>query len=67
MTLELGMRFLLDWFEDCYWNWDPQRYPSRKAHHLARCQWQIHFYQHLMQIGLPLPESTRARAATEVF
>ncbi|MEN9222131.1 MAG: phosphotransferase [Thermostichus sp. BF3_bins_97] len=62
ITLELGMRFLQDWFEDSYWNWDPQRYPSRKAHNLARCQQQIRLYQHLIQLAPQLLESIRALA-----
>ncbi len=60
ITLELAMRFLQDWFEDCYWNWDPERYPSRKAHNLARCQQQIRLYQHLTQLAPQLLESIRA-------
>ncbi|MEN9226766.1 MAG: phosphotransferase [Thermostichus sp. HHBFW_bins_43] len=65
ITLELGMRFLQDWFEDSYWNWDPQRYPSRKAHNLARCQQQIRLYQHLTQLAPQLLESIRALSEGE--
>jgi Ser/Thr protein kinase RdoA (MazF antagonist) len=65
MTLELGMRFLLDWFEDCYWNWDPQRYASRRDHNLARCRRQIRLYQHLTQIAPQLLESIYALASGE--
>ncbi len=60
VTLELAMRFLQDWFEDRYWQWDPQRYPSRKAHNLARCQQQIRFYQDLQAIAPQLLESIQA-------
>jgi Ser/Thr protein kinase RdoA (MazF antagonist) len=65
ITLELGMRFLQDWFEDAYWNWDPQRYPSRKAHNLARCQQQICLYQDLTQRAPQLLESMRALLSCE--
>ncbi|WP_244351133.1 phosphotransferase enzyme family protein [Thermostichus vulcanus] len=59
ITLELAMRFLQDWFEDCYWNWDPERYPSRKAHNLARCRQQIRLYQALKAVAPQLLESIR--------
>ncbi|WP_414411652.1 hypothetical protein [Synechococcus sp. O70.1] len=65
MTLELGMRFLLDWLEDCYWNWDPQRYASRRDHNLARCRRQIRLYQHLTQLAPQLLESIYALASGE--
>lgn len=41
ITLELAARFLTDYFTDNYFGWDPKRYPSRKAHNLARCRGQI--------------------------
>ena len=33
--------FLTDYFTDNYFGWDPKRYPSRRAHNLARCRGQI--------------------------
>jgi Ser/Thr protein kinase RdoA (MazF antagonist) len=41
ITLELAARFLADYFEDNYFGWDSSRYPSRKAHNLARALGQI--------------------------
>lgn len=49
ITLELGMRFLIDVSEDYYFAWDPQRYPSRKAHNLERCQRQIHLFKEIQR------------------
>ncbi|WP_287128469.1 phosphotransferase enzyme family protein [Candidatus Cyanaurora vandensis] len=45
ITLELGMRYLQDYFDDCYFQWDPSQYPSRRAHNLARARRQIAVYQ----------------------
>ncbi len=45
ITLELGIRFLNDVFEDYYFQWNPAHYPSRAAHNLTRCQRQIALYQ----------------------
>ena len=41
ITLELAARFLTDYFDDSYFGWDASRYPSRRAHNLARCRGQI--------------------------
>lgn len=41
ITLELAARFLTDYFEDAYFGWDAKRYPSRRAHNLARCRGQL--------------------------
>lgn len=41
ITLELAARFLNDYFEDTYFDWDPKRYPSRRAHNIARCRGQL--------------------------
>ncbi len=49
ITLELGVRFLRDVVEDNYFQWDPQRYPSRRAHNIARCHRQIALYHTLLQ------------------
>lgn len=45
LVLELGMRYLKDYFEDCYFHWDRTAFPSRKAHNLARCHRQIAIFQ----------------------
>jgi Ser/Thr protein kinase RdoA (MazF antagonist) len=41
ITLELATRFLIDYFEDSYFGFDPKRYSSRRAHNLARCRGQL--------------------------
>jgi Ser/Thr protein kinase RdoA (MazF antagonist) len=48
ITLELSTRFLIDYIEDYYFDWDPTRYPDRKAHNQARCQSQIDFYTQIV-------------------
>lgn len=45
IVLELGMRYLKDYFEDCYFQWDRAAFSSRKAHNLARCRRQIAVFQ----------------------
>jgi Ser/Thr protein kinase RdoA (MazF antagonist) len=41
ISLELAARFCTDAFEDCYFGWDPDRYPSRRAHNLVRADGQL--------------------------
>lgn len=41
ITLELASRFLTDYFVDEYFGWDATRYPTRRAHNLARARGQI--------------------------
>ncbi|MBI5369604.1 phosphotransferase [Candidatus Uhrbacteria bacterium] len=41
IILELAARFLTDYFDDSYFGWDKKRYPSRRAHNLARCRGQL--------------------------
>ncbi len=52
ITTELSSRFCRDVFEDRYFGWDRTRYPSRRAHCLARARSQ-----------LTLARSIRARRA----
>jgi Ser/Thr protein kinase RdoA (MazF antagonist) len=40
VTLEVGVRFCADVFEDRYFGWDAARYPSRRAHNLVRARGQ---------------------------
>lgn len=47
ITLELAARFLTDYFNDTYFGWDKKRYPSRRAHNLARAKGQIALFQSL--------------------
>lgn len=42
ITLELAGRFVRDAIEDHYFGWDAARYPSRRAHNLARARAMIH-------------------------
>jgi len=44
ITLELAARFLTDYFVDAYFGWDASRYPSRRAHNLARARGQMALY-----------------------
>lgn len=60
ITLELAIRFLRDYVEDYYFDWQPQLYPSRKAHNLARCHKQISIYQDLCRQEQVLQESAEA-------
>ncbi len=41
--LELGARYLADFFEECYFAWDPSKFESRAAHnlHRAHLQWNL--------------------------
>jgi Ser/Thr protein kinase RdoA (MazF antagonist) len=41
VCVELAARFCVDAFEDRYFGWDPSRYPSRRAHNLARAAGQL--------------------------
>jgi Ser/Thr protein kinase RdoA (MazF antagonist) len=41
ITTELASRFCRDVFEDRYFGWDSRRYPSRRAHCLARARSQL--------------------------
>jgi Ser/Thr protein kinase RdoA (MazF antagonist) len=42
ITLELALRFLVDYFEESYFRWDPNRYQSAWEHHLARTKSMAH-------------------------
>lgn len=53
ITLELAARFLLDVVQDRYFGFDASRYPSRRAHNLARARGQYHLAQTIpLQVGL---------------
>lgn len=49
ITLELAMRFLIDYQEDRYFGWDSTRYTSRKAHNLARAKGQIALFKDVVK------------------
>lgn len=42
--LQLVSRFIRDYFEDSYFEWDPAKYSSRKEHNLARAKEHLQFY-----------------------
>lgn len=42
IALELASRFARDVREDCYFGWNADRYPSRRAHNLFRARGQLH-------------------------
>ncbi len=54
ITLELGIRFLIDVVEDHYFDWNPNQYPDRRSHNLARCWRQIHLYQESLRQEDPI-------------
>lgn len=41
IALELASRFCRDAIENCYFGWDPARFPSRTAHNLFRASGQL--------------------------
>ncbi|MBX7192531.1 MAG: aminoglycoside phosphotransferase family protein [Sandaracinaceae bacterium] len=41
IALELSARFCLDAFDDRYFGWDAQKYPSRRAHNAVRARSQL--------------------------
>jgi len=43
--LELASRFLVDYFEDCYFGWNKKLFSSRKEHNLARAKGQVALYK----------------------
>lgn len=49
VTLELASRFLKDYFEDHYFGWNEKKYPSRRAHNLARTRGMIALYKDLQK------------------
>ncbi len=42
ITTELAARFCIDVFENSYFGWDAETYPSRQHHNLVRAQGQCH-------------------------
>jgi len=45
ITLELAARFLSDYFEESYFQWDKAKYPSAAAHNLERCRMYLEYYR----------------------
>lgn len=48
ISLELATRFAADALRECYFGWDPTRFPGRGEHNLrrARSQWNLHRAAH---------------------
>lgn len=49
IALELASRFLADYFNDSYFGWDENLYPSRRAHNLVRAKGQVALYKSLTE------------------
>lgn len=49
ITLELVARYLIDYFENRYFAWDPSRFPSRPAHNQERARRLIALYQDIVK------------------
>ncbi len=45
ITLELAARFLTDYFEESYFQWDSNRFKSSAEHNLSRTRKTINYYQ----------------------
>jgi hypothetical protein len=41
VCIELAARFAVDVFDDSYFGWDPERFPTRRAHNLVRARGQL--------------------------
>ena len=50
ICLELAARFCTDVFEDRYFGWDPDRYPSRRAHNLVRAGGQLSLHEEVVAV-----------------
>ena len=49
ITLELAARFLLDYFEESYFQWDSANYPNAAAHNLERCRMYLEYYHSIVK------------------
>ncbi|MEK6891085.1 MAG: phosphotransferase [Nanoarchaeota archaeon] len=47
ITLELAARFLTDYFEESYFQWDSNRFSSSAEHNLARTKKTVNYYNQL--------------------
>ena len=52
ITLELAIRYLIDYFEECYFIWDPEKFESAAKHNLSRCQQGIAYYRSMAEKDL---------------
>lgn len=54
--LQLSSRFVRDFFEDSYFEWDESKYSSRREHNLARANEHIAFYEDICKKELQIKE-----------
>lgn len=47
ITLELAARFIIDWFEDSYFGWDPMRFGSRMDSNLASAGRYVSYFKNM--------------------
>jgi Ser/Thr protein kinase RdoA (MazF antagonist) len=59
ICLELAARFCVDIFEDSYFGWDRERFPSRRAHNLKRARGQLALCESVSQNRSELVELWR--------
>ena len=48
ITLELAARFLIDYFEESYFEWDKENYSNAAEHNKERCKDLIEYYMNFM-------------------
>ncbi|MSR71474.1 MAG: hypothetical protein EXS50_02270 [Candidatus Taylorbacteria bacterium] len=49
IALELGARFLIDCFEESYFEWDSSKYKNRAEHNFARANRMFFYHQNIMK------------------
>lgn len=50
ITLELAARYLIDYFEEKYFQWDKEKYESAAEHNLSRCKRELNFFRQAEKI-----------------
>lgn len=63
ICVELASRFCADAFAETYFGWDPARYPSRRAHNIARARAQLRLAGSVADKRAPAHEAARAAFA----
>ncbi|MBI4775031.1 MAG: aminoglycoside phosphotransferase family protein [Deltaproteobacteria bacterium] len=61
--LELGVRYLIDYFEETFFSWDPSRYSSRSEHNLHRMTRQWALFDEILSKRTVLEEVLNLRRA----
>jgi aminoglycoside phosphotransferase (APT) family kinase protein len=61
IALELAARFCADALYESYFGWNPQAFPSRSAHNLARAQSQLAVADSVQEQRAALEQAVRAR------